>query len=297
MPTISTCPRCSQMVSIPPGLDATTLVRCPFCGAEYPLDAAMDLVPPQLIQVDTFDDANLSGPEQSTNQADQGGADIIRLESAAPRSIPIQASVKPPPIKPNSPAETPISVAGLIMEPFFAADANPPGEYGKPPEPADKSGTGILPVEREQSNISAPPIVSSFLLQFGAAEAGAAGSHPIFAPGDAEETADTTESPLDDEVFDLITEHKEKSEKESSNLAESPAPGRRPQRKPKSELRIFAEIIFGGIVGLSIAYVAMAWFMGSQFPLPSPPRALKPVLRFVLPDRIWAENQQPRKNP
>ncbi len=284
MPTISTCPRCSQMVAIPQGLDANTLVRCPLCGAEYPLDAAMDLIPPQLIPVEAFDEANLSGPEQPANQADQGEADIIRLESAAQKSIPIQASVKPPPIKPASPSDISKPVTGLVTEPFFAADAKPAGDYGITPEPAD-----------ETTDITAPPIISSFLLQYGTGEVNAAGSPQDFAPGDAEETGETAESQLDADVYSLITDHKVKAEKESSNQAELPALGRRSQRKPKSVLRIFVEVVFGGIVGITIAYIALAWIMGSRFDLPAPPRVLKPVLRFVLPDRIWAEKEQPRK--
>jgi hypothetical protein len=57
------------------------------------------------------------------------------------------------------------------------------------------------------------------------------------------------------------------------------------------------EIIFGGVAGITIAYIALAWILGSRFDLPAPPRVLKPVLRFVLPDRIWAENHSPHKNP
>jgi hypothetical protein len=278
------------MVSIPRGLDAATLVRCPLCGAEYPLGAAMDMLPPKLIPVETFDEANSSGPGQAANQADQPEADIIRLETAAPRSIPIQASVKPPPIKPPSPGETPKSVAGLITEPFFAADAGPPGQSAVPPQPAD-----------EDSNISPPPIVSSFLFQYGGGEAGQSGPPPIIAPGDAEESAETTESPLDAEVYDLITKHKQMTEEESPNQTESPAPGRRVQGKPKSVLRIFFAYIFGGLAGITIGYIILAWIavwiMGSRFDMPAPPKVLKPVLRFVLPDRIWAEKDQPRKNP
>jgi hypothetical protein len=261
-----------------------------LCGAEYPLGAAMDMVPPKLVPVETFDEANLPGPGQPANQADQQEADIIPLDSAAPRSIPIQASVKPPPIKPASPAEKPKSVAGLITEPFFAADAGPLGESAAPPQPAD-----------EDPNISPPPIVSSFLLQYGAGEAGQSGAPPIIAPGDAEETAETTESPLDAEVYDLIARHKQMTEEDSPNQTESSALGRRVQPKPKNVLRIYVGIVFGGIVGLTIGYIILAWLavwiMGPRFDLPAPPKVLKPVLRFVLPDRIWTENPQPRKNP
>jgi hypothetical protein len=290
MPTISTCPNCSQMVSIPRGLDATTLVRCPLCGAEYPLGAAMDMVPPKLIPVETYDETNSSGLGQPANQADQPEADIIPLDSAAPRSIPIQTAVKPHPIKPASATEPHKSVAGLITEPFFAADAKPPSQSAAPPQPADVD-----------SSVSPPPVVSSFLLQYGGVEDGQSGSPPIFAPGDAEESAETAENPLDAEVYDLIAKHKQMIEEESPNQTESPAPGRRAQGKPKSVLRIFFAYIFGSLAGLSIGYIILAWIavwiMGSRFDMPAPPKVLKPVLRFVLPDRIWAENQQPRKNP
>ena len=224
MPTISTCPRCSQMVSIPRGLDAATLVRCPLCGGEYPLGAAMDMVPPKLIPVETFDEANLSGPGQPANQADQPEADIIRLESAAPKSIPIQAAVKPPPIKPASPAEKPKPVAGPVSEPFFAADAGPAGETAEPPQPAD-----------EVPNSSAPPIVSSFLLQYGEGEAGQSGSPTIFAPGDAEEYRRNGGKPARRRSIQSNCQAQRRGEKESPNQTESPSNGRRGQGKPKSE--------------------------------------------------------------
>jgi hypothetical protein len=204
MPTISTCPRCSQMVSIPEGLDAMCLVRCPLCGAEYPLNKAMDLAPPELIPVTTIQEA-VTTPLKSTP---------------------------------------------------------------------------------ETSSVAAPPIVPEFLSRFGHSAEGEENANPILA---SEHSADASEAPLDDEVFSIIAKHKAEVEKESPNQTESSALRRRPQRNPKSEVRIFIEVIFGGIMGLSVAYVAMAWFMGSQFPLPSPPKVLKPVLQFVLPDRLWED--------
>jgi hypothetical protein len=233
------------MVAIPQGLDSTALVRCPLCGAEYPLNEAMELIPPELIPVAASDEAILIDISQPISEADQQEADVIPLESAAIKPIPIHASIKSPP-----------------------ADA--------------------------ASNIDAPPIVPSFLLQYGATAKGEESSHPNFA---LEETAETTESPLDDEVFSLIAKHKEEVKKESPNLAEPLALQRRGQRKPKSVLRIFIEIVSGGLVGITIAYIALAWIMGSRFDLPRPPKFLKPVMRFVLPDRIWQEKELPRKNP
>jgi len=191
MPTISTCPRCSRMVAIPEGLDATALVRCPLCGAEYPLEAAMELVPPKLI-----------------------------------------------------------------------------------------------PVEK-----------SSLLLGHGAGEENKDSPHLFFALEENVEPIETIESPLDAEVCDLIAKHKQGTEDKIPNQTEPPPLRGRVRRKPKSLPRIFMEIIFGGVAGITIAYIALAWILGSRFDLPAPPRVLKPVLRFVLPDRIWAENHSPHKNP
>ena len=206
MPTISTCPRCSQMVSIPPELDSAALVRCPLCGAEYPLGAAMNSAPPALVPV--------------------------------------------------------------------------AGGNGKMPQAADGD-----------SNVTPPPIVSPFLPQHGAATEHGADSETDYASGEGDEGAAAPDSPLDDAVYDLIARHKQQAKDDSQNSAGLPATAVRSRRKEKSELLIFVEIIFGGILGLTITYIALAWIMGSKFPLPAPPRASKPVLRFILPDQIWVEKR------
>ena len=51
MPSISTCPKCKAQVSIPVGVDAAALVRCPLCAAEFALSEALALAPPELIPV------------------------------------------------------------------------------------------------------------------------------------------------------------------------------------------------------------------------------------------------------
>ena len=48
MINLCTCPRCLRMVTLPDGAEATALVRCPLCLAEYPRAEA---VPPALIIV------------------------------------------------------------------------------------------------------------------------------------------------------------------------------------------------------------------------------------------------------
>lgn len=48
MSRVTSCPRCARQVSLPPGDDASAWVRCPLCDAQYPLQAALDYVPPLL---------------------------------------------------------------------------------------------------------------------------------------------------------------------------------------------------------------------------------------------------------
>jgi hypothetical protein len=62
MPSISTCPKCAEQVTVPDGLAESAAVRCPVCDAEYPVDDvteptaetddANDDLPPELIPVE-----------------------------------------------------------------------------------------------------------------------------------------------------------------------------------------------------------------------------------------------------
>jgi len=42
------CPKCSRLVTLPERNDAEAWVRCPLCREEYPLQAAIDALPPVL---------------------------------------------------------------------------------------------------------------------------------------------------------------------------------------------------------------------------------------------------------
>src|SRR5260221_6636993 len=48
MSAVASCPRCSRQVSLPAGDDRSAWVRCPHCGAQFPLQTAIDFVPPML---------------------------------------------------------------------------------------------------------------------------------------------------------------------------------------------------------------------------------------------------------
>jgi hypothetical protein len=199
------------MVTIPKSLDISAWVRCPLCGAAYPLGKAMDMVPPELIPVEAPDkEISLPPPPY-----DEAGGD--KIESVA-ATLSVDAQIEPPPIHNPSLESTSLT--------------------------ADES----------------------------AAE------------------------PLDEEVFSIIAEHKVKTGSNIYNQIDQLDSEGRPRRKSKNPVHIFIGIVIGGLLGISIAYIAMAWIMGSRFDLPSPPRALKPVLQYVLPERIWADKEQPRKN-
>ncbi|MCC6126493.1 MAG: hypothetical protein IT426_16155 [Pirellulales bacterium] len=55
MKSLSTCPRCLRMVTLPDSADAAARVRCPLCNVEYLLSEALALVPPALIVVSATD--------------------------------------------------------------------------------------------------------------------------------------------------------------------------------------------------------------------------------------------------
>ena len=75
MPSISTCPKCAQRVTVPDGLAETVEVRCPHCGAEYPADEVTELtadveevdeggdLPSELIPIDAESDRGSSDGE------------------------------------------------------------------------------------------------------------------------------------------------------------------------------------------------------------------------------------------
>jgi hypothetical protein len=111
-----------------------------------------------------------------------------------------------------------------------------------------------------------------------------------------QEIAESAENPLDDEMLSLIALHKENTSQKSIIPDDSSLVGGRTQRKPKHLLRLFLAYVFGGLGGLIIGYIALAWIavwlMGPRFDMPSPPKALKPVLKFVLPDKIWVEKER-----
>jgi hypothetical protein len=111
---ISTCPKCQEQVSIPFGVEAEAMVRCPMCDAEYALGEALALAPPELIVV---------SPAARTNRPIE---DAARVPSASEA-------------KANESAEAAAAVAMPADEPLFAD------------EPAEADWTGQEPASGEES--------------------------------------------------------------------------------------------------------------------------------------------------
>jgi hypothetical protein len=244
MPTVSNCPCCSCIVAIPQGLEATALVRCPLCGATYPLNETIDMPPP-------------------------------------PELIPVTTSVEaiPDPIADGGLSKP---IVELNTEESSATDDQPSSEIelepGKTPEPV----------------VSVPPSIGpSFPFEFSSLAIGEEPSENDLA---SEDTGEVEEIHFDTGVFTTFSRQPGKTDTEPSDQVEPPSLPRRVQRAPKSVYRIFFETILGGVAGVSIAYIALAWMMGSRFDWPRPPKVLQPVLRFVLPSGFWPEKEQQKIN-
>jgi hypothetical protein len=99
MPTISSCPRCQRLVSLPDGVDSAATVRCPLCSAEYPLSEAC---PPELIPVEglaTTEPAGLPAAyhpdEESPGQEPENEAAAVAVRMGATAALARKRPPKP----------------------------------------------------------------------------------------------------------------------------------------------------------------------------------------------------------
>ncbi|HEY4759292.1 MAG TPA: IBR domain-containing protein [Thermoguttaceae bacterium] len=180
-----------------------------------------------------------------------------------------------------------LEAAALVACPFCGAEF-PLGDAMAliPPELIPVKGTGSVCQNGPEGATHKPNLSPYLPFAFSPLALGAEGPEHDRA---VEEIAAAEEDHFDAEVFAGITKQPVATGEKPPGRVEPQFNRRRVQRKPKSAVRIFIEIIIGGLVGITVAYVALAWIMGSRFDLPRPPKALQPVLRFVLPDRIWEE--------
>jgi hypothetical protein len=124
MATISTCPKCSQLVTLPEGYGSSAPMRCPLCQAEYPLGEALATVPPELIPVVEL--AGAEAAESASPPSDAAAdflADLARLE---------QSYGEAPPAGDETAAEQP---APLESSPFSPNAAETSEEHAVTPVP------------------------------------------------------------------------------------------------------------------------------------------------------------------
>jgi hypothetical protein len=105
---ISTCPRCQKLVSIPGGVDAATLVKCPLCDEQYALGDAIALTPPELIPVEAV--AVSSPTDHGAEDADQHDSEADNEAVAAVRSYSAPTGVRRRRRKPKSAVRTLVEV-------------------------------------------------------------------------------------------------------------------------------------------------------------------------------------------
>jgi len=77
MTKISTCPNCSQRVTLPSGLAESRLVRCPLCDGQFPLCEVMpqaEDAPPELLPVGDPDPTAAVEPKPETESAEDDAA-------------------------------------------------------------------------------------------------------------------------------------------------------------------------------------------------------------------------------
>src|SRR5690242_15981966 len=89
--SISSCPRCSQQVTLPIGISNSAKVRCPICRAQYSLaDALVNMLPLLEVVADEsesepswFDDQD-KPVEMAASESVAATEELVEFESAAP---------------------------------------------------------------------------------------------------------------------------------------------------------------------------------------------------------------------
>src|SRR4051812_12886127 len=89
--SISSCPRCSQQITLPIGISNSAKVRCPICRAQYSLADALVNMPPLLEVVDdgsepeaSWFDANDKAAEMPSTESVATTEELVEFDAAAP---------------------------------------------------------------------------------------------------------------------------------------------------------------------------------------------------------------------
>ncbi len=291
MPRIATCTTCWQRVTVPEDAEEGQLVRCPLCGAEYPLAEALAGVtepdpraeaPPELVPVATdLDDQ--TAPEVETEEA----ADM-RQEPTGDAEETVEEAEQP-----ATEEEPDDGASGPETEQEEAKCDEAGGEAAEPagqdrsvrvrcPECEAEFPLSRLIVADAETELG--PAVATVLSQpilAGIAvpsEAGTGGvpAIDVWAKADAMPQIDlgqgpTTQAPMETDAGAFaFARHDAEAADATAGVV-----GARPRRKKrqKSVMRELASWVLGGLGGLFIAYYVLNWWKGEQFdklPIPLP---------------------------
>jgi hypothetical protein len=84
MLNISTCPRCTRLVTLPEIDDSAIMVRCPLCHAEYALSEALASTPPMLVVVPKGNGVASSAVPTSSVSA---SSEIVAIEEVSAEEV------------------------------------------------------------------------------------------------------------------------------------------------------------------------------------------------------------------
>ena len=142
MPSISTCPKCAQPVTVPDGLAESAAVRCPVCDAEYPAGKVTELtidtgdggdLPPELIPIDSDQETGLA-VKCPCCDAQFGLAEVIVVATGEELGSEAAAAIGPDG-----------SVVSSADHPGDLPSFGPPGEDHAPYEIAIDTGVKATP--------------------------------------------------------------------------------------------------------------------------------------------------------
>jgi len=233
MITISNCPRCNEAVTIPSQVDLDDRVRCPLCSAEY---AVREALPPVVVPLDTVGDAPATADTESST-AGLGELGAASAAATADQAAPDQPEAEASGEQDVEEKPSDESAEGDDMFDFLQGDA-------AATDTAEPPATGET--EEKEAGDGTTGLDLSFASDDSAAAVGtgiSAGAG-VFPAGEVPATTESGTSAAD-------------------VPGKTPAyrPRRRKQKSAKAEI---LGIVIGGVVGLSIAYYGLNYFMGEQ---------------------------------
>lgn len=286
MAAITSCPTCSLQVSLPEGADESAWVRCPRCGAEYQLRAALEYAPPmlELIPEPVMPAegrlpawAAMAGglvgtsagtasatplPQSTTTVSTSNGTQVA--EGADEEVITFDDSLllddPTTEIKLDQPGQRDLDESSIQL-----------GEEGSP----DDQGAKIAAAAGE-----AAPNAGDDFFNFMAEDA-----KPASRGTDGEEEAGTV-NVFDDDELRLAPRDDAEPERVaavSAAVTEAPAIGMpRRRKRAANPIVLLVGIVGGGVVGLAIGYAILMWGFGRDpfgFAYSMPEYLVPPSLR------------------